>query len=193
MKFWTPYIILAVIFIISGIWLLEQMAQDDGAPKFARDNQAARGFTEFYEKLRRSVPKGEAEDGVIQLDLGSETLEEKLQALPSVAPEKARAPSSAKLDGRFRKGDTLKKKLSELASQQGVSVVWQLEKDFEVKASFQVKESLVDTAEKMTKAIASEFSTPIYVYFCPSQQTIVVTLKNTAFLYDNCQRSTEYR
>tara|TARA_R110002126_G_scaffold15570_3_gene63704 strand:- start:10359 stop:10934 length:576 start_codon:yes stop_codon:yes gene_type:complete len=150
-------------------------------------NTAAKGFSEFYSKIRGPATERDQSDFHISLPDTSGQLSRNLaQRGREVLPAPANWQGLI-TDRRFRAGDSLKTSLSNYARSEGVEIYWTLPRDYIVKQYFQTDTTLLGTVHEIGKAIAPDFAEPVLTYFCPNERAAVITDRLTPFLQENCQ------
>lgn len=151
-------------------------------------NRAAEGFTNFYGKIRSGAFGGGAKPSDFQITLPdtSDILPRQLQRRSDSVIPLALNWRGPVTDRRFRKGDTLKTRLTEFSRQEDVELFWTLPRDYIVKQYFQTDKSLLGTAHGVGISIASDFPNPVLVFFCPNARAIAITDKLSPYLQQNC-------
>ncbi|MBL4899757.1 MAG: TcpQ domain-containing protein, partial [Colwellia sp.] len=86
----------------------------------------------------------------------------------------------------FRKGQTLYQKLAEYAEQDGLQVIWWLNRDFIIKDAFRIEKNILKTAYQIGEAVAGHFPEGISSYFCYRQRTLVFINEAPDYLNDQC-------
>ncbi|MBV2128971.1 toxin co-regulated pilus biosynthesis Q family protein [Rheinheimera sp. SM2107] len=185
MGFWIRKIILLSIVAI-GAYLL--LSKSEMIFKGETVNTAARGFSEFYSKIRgNQAGSNEQSDYHITLPDTSGQLSRNLaQRGREVMPAAANWQGLV-TDRRFRAGDSLKNTLSQYARSEGVELYWTLPRDYVVKQYFQTDTTLLGTVQSIGKAIAPDFAEPVLTYFCPNERAAVITDRLTPYLQQHCQ------
>ena len=152
-------------------------------------NAAADGLSNFYAKIygdgiSKNGPK--IRNNVIFLPEPQGDLVQILQAREMmVRPYRANWQGST--DSRvFRKGQTLYQKLAEYAEQDGLEIIWWLNKDFIVKDPFRIKKNILKTAYLIGEAVSGHFPEGINSYFCYRQRTLVFVNEAPKYLIDEC-------
>jgi len=160
------------------------------APKPKSKNAAADGLSRFYANLHGS----DAKDGpvirnnIVYLPDPKGDLVEILEAKRLVTRPLRRNWKGTKDNRPFRKGDTLYQKLVEYAENDGLDVIWWLNRDFIVKDPFRIDKDIVETAFRLSQAIAGHFQDELVAYFCFQQRTLVLVDKEIPYLDDECER-----
>jgi hypothetical protein len=86
----------------------------------------------------------------------------------------------------FRLGETLFQKLSEYANDEGLEVIWWLNRDFLVKDPFRINKEIIKTAYQVGKAVEGHFREGIKVYFCNQQRALVLIDLDIPYLNEEC-------
>ena len=74
----------------------------------------------------------------------------------------------------FRTGETLNQKLDEYSAEEGIELLWWLNRDYVVKEPFRIKKDMLRTTFLVAKAIEGHFESGLSIFFCHQQRTIVV-------------------
>lgn len=191
--FWWRHIVLAASLIILAYLLINEDLVPL-VPSPAENNQAAKGFSDFYAKVRNSLDLEKDESRqkfVLNIPEPEQSLEEVLSARDTgdvSLPKRWRGRFQSR---RFRTGETLKSKLEEFAKEEGVTLLWWLPRDYVIKHPFQIEETVMGTAYKISKAIDSEFEKDLLVYFCPEQRALVMAQQANDMLRNRCQLTTK--
>ncbi|KKO45414.1 hypothetical protein WG68_10180 [Arsukibacterium ikkense] len=150
-------------------------------------NTAARGFTEFYSKIRGGQSGSQQSDFHITLPDTSGQLSRNLaQRGRDVLPAPANWQGLV-TDRRFRAGDSLKATLANHARNEGIELYWTLPRDYVIKQYFQTDSTLLGTVHDIAKSIAPDFAEPVVSFFCPNERAVVVTNRVTPYLQQHCQ------
>ena len=86
----------------------------------------------------------------------------------------------------FRKGQTLYQKLAEYAKQDGIEIIWWLNRDFIIKDPFRIEKNILKTAYQIGEAVAGHFPEGINSYFCYRQRTLVFINEAPKYLDEEC-------
>ncbi|MEW6989933.1 TcpQ domain-containing protein [Colwelliaceae bacterium 6441] len=153
-----------------------------------KKNAAAEGLSRFYANLHGSNDgKGpRIRNNIVYLPEPKGDLVELLEARRLVT-RPLRKNWQGTTDNRpFRIGQTLYQKLVEYAEEDGIEVIWWLDRDFIVKDPFRINKNIIDTAYWVGKAIGGHFQDGLSTYFCYQQRTIVLIEKELPYLDDEC-------
>jgi hypothetical protein len=184
MWFWLRTILILGLLLAGGYFLL---TKSELLIKKETMNTAARGFSEFYSKIRGNRPGIEQSDFHITLPDTSGLLSRDLaQRGRDVLPAPANWQGLI-TDRRFRAGDSLKTSLSNYARSEGIELYWTLPRDYLVKQYFQTDSTLLGTIFEVGNAIAPDFAEPVLTFFCPNQRAAVITNRLTPYLQEHCQ------
>ncbi len=159
------------------------------AVNIKQDNKAAEGLSRFYANLRgEDDSKGPVvRNNVVYLPEPKGDLVEILEAKRLTTRPLRRNWKGAADNRPFRKGQTLNQKLHEYAAEQGLEVIWWLNRDFMIKDPFRINSDIIDTAYRVGHAIGGHFQDGLKTYFCYQQRTIVLIEKDLAYLDEECQ------
>jgi hypothetical protein len=152
-------------------------------------NAAADGLSNFYAKIYgdgigKNGPK--IRNNIIFLPDPQGDLIQILQAREMMV-RPYRENWQGTTDSRvFRKGQTLYQKLAEYAEQDGLEIIWWLNKDFIVKDPFRIKKDILKTAYLIGEAVSGHFPEGISSYFCYRQRTLVFVNEAPKYLIDEC-------
>ncbi len=185
MWFWFRTILILGLLLLGGYILL---TKSELIIERETVNTAARGFTEFYSKIRGTQADRERKsDFHITLPDTSGQLSRNLaQRGREVLP----APASWQglvTDRRFRAGESLKTTLGNYARNEGIELYWTLPRDYIIKQYFQTDSTLLGTVHDIARSIAPDFAEPVVSFFCPNERAVVVTNRLTPYLQQNCQ------
>ncbi|MFT6267858.1 MAG: hypothetical protein ACJAVV_000663 [Alphaproteobacteria bacterium] len=89
----------------------------------------------------------------------------------------------------FSSQSTLMQEASAHIASEGFNLVWDLNQDFTVRHRYQSTATLVGMLEEIAAAIDSNFNQPIVVYFCTDKRALVITVRESEYLRNNCQKS----
>lgn len=202
MGFWLKHIILGLVIIGLGVVFL--IYQDDifgksssvKTTKAKQDaggstrNKAAEGLSRFYASINPEVDEQKGpvvKNHVVYLPEPSGNIDNILDDRSMVVrPIKERWKGST-TSRPFRKGDTLFQKLSEYANDEGIEILWRLNRDFVIKDSFRIEKSIIDTALQVGHAVSGHFENGVSVFFCNKQRAIIFISGNTEYLEKQCQ------
>lgn len=185
MWYWVRFLFILGLLLAAGYFLL---TKSDLIFKQETVNTAARGFSEFYSKIRgNQAGRNDQSDFHISLPDTSGQLSRNLaQRGREVLPAPANWQGLV-TDRRFREGESLKTTLSNYARSEGIELYWTLTRDYVIKQYFQTDTTLLGTVHNIGKAIAPDFAEPVLTYFCPKERAAVITNRLTPYLQQNCQ------
>lgn len=86
----------------------------------------------------------------------------------------------------FRTGHTLFQKLAEYAEQDGLEVIWWLNRDLIVKSPFRIDKNILDTARLIGRSMEGYFINGTSAYFCYRHRAIVLIEEPIEYLTDEC-------
>ncbi|WP_448211291.1 TcpQ domain-containing protein [Colwellia sp. MEBiC06753] len=158
--------------------------------KIVQKNKAAEGLSRFYANLQ-----GEDEDeegpkirnNVVFLDEPKGDLETLLQAKAMVTRPLKPNWQSDKVNRPFRQGFTLLQKLMEYAEDEGLEVIWRLNRDLIIKDPFRIDKDILQTAYQIGAGISGHFPEGVSVYFCYQQRAIVFNTGPNEYLDTECR------
>ena len=149
-------------------------------------NAAAEGLSKFYAKIYGDDSKRKVRNNIIFLPDPEGDLVNLLQAKEMMVRPFRKNWSGTKVSRTFRKGETLYQKITEYAADEGVDIIWWINKDFIVKDPFRINKNLLKTASQIGKGISGHFPEGINTYFCYRQRTIVFISEPPTYLNDEC-------
>lgn len=149
-------------------------------------NAAADGLSNFYAKIYGDKEDRKVKNNVIFLPDPEGDIVKILQAREMVVRPYRSSWSGTKASRSFRKGETLYQKLSEYSADDGLEVIWWVNKDFIVKDPFRIDKNILKTASKIGKAVAGHFPEGINSFFCYRQRTLVIISEPPEYLNDEC-------
>jgi hypothetical protein len=152
-------------------------------------NAAADGLSNFYAKIYgddigKSGPK--IRNNIIYLPDPQGDLAEILQARELVVRPYRENWQGTTTSRAFRKGQTLYQKLAEYAEQDGLQIIWWLNRDFIVKDVFRIEKNILKTAYQIGEAVSGHFPEGISSYFCYRQRTLVFVSEAPTYLNEEC-------
>jgi hypothetical protein len=152
-------------------------------------NAAADGLSNFYAKIYgdgidKRGPR--IRNNIIFLPEPKGDLVEILQAREMmVRPYRANWQGST-ASRPFRKGETLYQKLAEYAEQEGLEIIWWLNRDFIIKDAFRINKNILKTAYQVGEAVSGHFPEGINSFFCYRQRTLVFISEAPDYLIEEC-------
>ncbi len=190
--FWARYVGLALALIVIAAIVLNLQSFNIQGPKpegAKKSRSVSEGMTEFYAAYRMSSRKPYEEDigdFVMQLNTPSEPLDERLKNM-----ESSQKPTSSNWVGEhkyrsFRAGNTLRGAISDYAQNEGMQVIWELDKDFIIKNQFQMENTISGSLAKIASAIDGSFEGEVIAFICPKQRSLIITEQSSAYIRENC-------
>lgn len=140
------------------------------------NNAAAVGLSKFYANLYgdNDGKSPKIRNNIVYLPEPQGDIELLLQARAMVVrPYKDtwRGPIESR---RFSRGETLNQKLSEYADDDGLLLLWWINRDYVIKDPFRIKDDILKTTFKAAKAVEGHFDSGLAIFFCNNQRAIVV-------------------
>lgn len=150
-------------------------------------NAAAEGLSRFYANLHGDDEKGpKIRNNIVYLPDPKGDLEKILEARRLIT-RPLRSNWTGKTDNHpFRLGETLFQKMSEYSQDNGLEVIWWLNRDFLVKDAFRVNKGILKTAYQVGKAIEGHFENGLSIYFCNKHRAIVLIEYSIPYLANEC-------
>ncbi|WP_286269662.1 TcpQ domain-containing protein [Thalassotalea hakodatensis] len=206
MMFWLKNIVFALLLIGLAYYLIanqealfsqndeQEITSNDNAitekPKVSKKetNPAAEGLSRFYANLRGSEDEDQprVRNNIVYLPAHKGDIVDILEAKRLVTRPLRKNWKSTKLNRPFRPEHTLHQKLSEYAKEEGLEVIWWLDKDFIIKDPFRIDKDIVDTAYQVGLAINGHFQDGLSTYFCYQHRTLVLIEKHKSYLDEEC-------
>jgi len=151
-----------------------------------KSNAAADGLSNFYAKIYGSKKDRRIRNNIIYLPEPEGDLVKILQAREMVVRPYRKSWSGTTASRSFRKGETLYQKLYEYSADDGLEVIWWINRDFIVKDPFRIDKNILKTARQIGNAVAGHFPEGINSYFCYRQRTLVFVNEPLTYLNDEC-------
>lgn len=152
-------------------------------------NAAAEGLSNFYAKIYgdgidKNGPR--IRNNIIFLPEPKGDLVEILQAREMMVSPYRATWQGETASRAFRKGQTLYQKLAEYAEQEGLEIIWWLDRDFIIKDAFRINKNILKTAYQIGEAVAGHFPEGISSFFCYRQRTLVFINEAPEYLIEEC-------
>lgn len=206
MSFWVKNIIFGVVLVGLALYLLlnqdllfseDVVVQENGdsaqqeqkkKPIVHNKNAAADGLSKFYASINSSEDKDapKIRNNIVYLADPKGDLVKTLEARRMVVRALRKSWRGNKESRAFRLGQTLYQKLSEYAKNEGLEVIWWLNRDFLVKDPFRINTNIVKTAYKIGEAIEGHFINGVTSYFCHQQRVLVLIEEPLDYLNEEC-------
>jgi len=156
--------------------------------KIESKNAAAAGLSKFYASINsKGDGKGpRIKNGIVFLPDPAGDLDKIMIARRKVTRPLPKKWHGTKKSRAFRKGHTLYQKLTEYAKEDGLQVIWRLNRDLLVKDSFRIDKDILKIAHKIGLAINGYFPGGVSTYFCNKHRAIVLMEYSDKYLDKNC-------
>ena len=169
---------------------LTQLPQEESKSLRPKENKnsAAEGLSRFYANLHSDInEKGfKVRNNIVYLPKPDGDLVEILEAR-RLTTRPLRKNWTGKTDTHpFRLGETLFQKLSEYGQDNGLEIIWWLDRDFLVKDAFRVNKNIIKTSYQVGKAIEGHFENGLSIYFCNKHRAIVLIEYSIPYLANEC-------
>jgi len=140
------------------------------------ENAAAAGLSKFYANLYgdddSDGPK--IRNNIIYLPEPKGDLEKLLQAREMIV-RPYRKNWHGSIESRpFRKGETIYQKLSQYSTDDGIELIWWLNRDYIVKDPFRIEKNILKTAYQVGKAVEGHFESGLSIFFCYRHRAVVI-------------------
>lgn len=149
-------------------------------------NAAAEGLSNFYAKVYGDDSERKVRNNIIFLPEPEGDLVEILQAREIMVHPYRKTWTGTKESRAFRKGETLYQKISEYANNDGLEVIWWINKDFIVKDPFRINKDILKTASQIGRAVSGHFQEGLNTYFCYRQRTLVFINEPPTYIDGEC-------
>ncbi|WP_213610626.1 toxin co-regulated pilus biosynthesis Q family protein [Pseudoalteromonas sp.] len=185
MWFWIRYLLLALLLIGAAIYFLLNSASSLNYKQTT--NAAAEGFSRFYASIRNRINTDKNNNKfVIQLDKPDLSLDRALNQRSFVVKPMPLNWSGKTGPRRFQRDETLRTVLTQYADNEGVKLLWYLDKDYVVKDHFRIDGSFNSALYRVSRSINDDFENEVYAFFCPKQRAAVITELPSEFVRSNC-------
>jgi hypothetical protein len=184
---WVKYLIILFV-IAAGSVLLFQNHQQTARPDDSIEENLARFYKKFSFTSRDPI-KEQYGDSVILLEDVEASQTEQLVAIKSVEQPPAQEWSGQFKSRSFAQGTTIKTEAMKYAEQEGMQLIWDLNKDFVIRHRFSTENNLLGALDDLADAIDSSFVPEVNVYFCNTKRTIVISDKAGTYVTDYCVKS----
>lgn len=74
----------------------------------------------------------------------------------------------------FMADDTLKTNAERIAAEEDMELIWWLDKDYVVRAAFQVHANIIQTLDRLARSLNSQHPGNVQAYLCPRQRVILI-------------------
>lgn len=74
----------------------------------------------------------------------------------------------------FMADDTLKSNAERIAAEESMELIWWLNKDYVVRAAFQVHADIINTLDRLARSLNSQHPGNVQAYLCPRQRVILI-------------------
>lgn len=152
-------------------------------------NSAAAGLSKFYASINPDMSKKgpRIRKNVVYLPDPKGDLEKLLEARRKVTRPLKPSWQGSTDSRRFQVGQTLFQKISEYASNDGLEVIWWLNRDLVVKDAFRIKQNIIKTSLQLGKALNGHFIDGVSTYFCYKHRTLVFIDVPIPYLEQECK------
>lgn len=190
--FWAKHLGLALALIIMAAVVISLQNNRASAPKpegVKQKKTVSQGMTDFYAAHRLSSSKPFQEDlgdFVMEFNKEDEPLTSRLRKMESL-----QKPVSSNWVGEhkyrsFKAGNTLREAITSYAQNEGMQVIWELDKDFIIKHHFQMQNTVIGAFGQIANAVDASFDGDVLAYMCPKQRSLVITNKDSNYLRKHC-------
>jgi hypothetical protein len=154
----------------------------------ASKNAAAEGLSRFYAALNPDLAgKGpKIRNGVVYLPDPKGDLRTILEARRMVTRPLPKKWKGIKKSQAFREGHTLYQKLTEYAQEEGLEIIWRLNRDLLVKSPFRINKEITKMSLQIGQAVNGLFEGGVSTYFCYKHRAIVFIEYRDDYLDKEC-------
>ncbi|WDE04225.1 hypothetical protein SG34_023225 [Thalassomonas viridans] len=151
-------------------------------------NAAAEGLSRFYASINSDLGKKgpRIKNHVVYLPDPKGDIDKLLEARRLVTRPLRANWQGDKESRPFRVGQTVFQKLSEYAEDNGLQVIWWLNRDFLVKDPFRINKNIIDTAYQLGKGVEGHFENGVSTFFCYRHRTLVLIDLPTEYIKKEC-------
>ncbi|WDE13011.1 TcpQ domain-containing protein [Thalassomonas haliotis] len=151
-------------------------------------NAAAEGLSRFYASINSDLGKKgpRIKNHVVYLPEPKGDIDKLLEARRLVTRPLRANWQGDKESRPFRVGQTVFQKLSEYAEDNGLEVIWWLNRDFLVKDPFRINKNIIDTAYQLGKGVEGHFENGVSTFFCHRHRTLVLIDLPTDYIKKEC-------
>ena len=155
-------------------------------------NAAAAGLSKFYASINPdSNKKGpKIRRGVVYLPEPKGKIEKRLKIRRKVTRPLPKTWDGQQKSQSFRKGQTLYQKLYEYANDEGLDLMWELNRDLVVGDPFRINKSILRLSSQIGRALNGHFSGGVFTYFCNKERTIVLIEYPNKYMEHHCIKLT---
>jgi hypothetical protein len=138
-------------------------------------NAAADGLSRFYASINPDMSsKGpKVRNNIVFLPDPSGNLVKILEARKMVTRPYRKSWHGNVESRAFRTGQTILQKLTEYANQEGLEIIWWLNRDFIIKGPFRIEKNILETSFQLGRSVEGHFENGIKVFFCYRHRTLV--------------------
>ncbi|MCJ8274591.1 MAG: toxin co-regulated pilus biosynthesis Q family protein, partial [Psychrosphaera sp.] len=91
---------------------------------------------------------------------------------------------------RFRIGETIRAQLAAAAEEEGIALIWQLDRDYIIKHYFEVDSNLISALGTVASALDSDFEKDVFAFYCYRQRAVIITHEKSDYVNANCRLAT---
>lgn len=190
--FWARHIGLALALIVIAAIVISLQNTNISAPKpqgAGETKTVSQGMTDFYTQYRMSSSKpfeDDIGDFVMRLNVDERPLSDRLKSMESMQNTISNGWVGEHKYRSFKVGSTVREAITGFAQNEGMQLIWELDKDFIIKNQFQMDNTITGSLGKIASAIDSSFEGDVRAYLCPKQRSLVITEKSNSYLRSNC-------
>lgn len=139
-------------------------------------------ISRFFLGVKRTMwPEGNKKKSIINIDLGERSLldilDEKIRIEGDPVTLSWRGPIKSRW---FMADETLKSNAERLAAEENMELIWWLDKDYVVRAAFQVNSDVLNTLDRLARSLNSHHPGNVQAYLCPRQRVILIAGNGSA-------------
>jgi len=152
-------------------------------------NAAADGLSRFYASINPDMnSKGpKIRNNIVFLPDPSGNLIKILEARKMITRPYRKSWEGNTESRPFRKGHTILQKLTEYANNEGLEIIWWLNRDFVIKDPFRIEKNILETSFQLGRSVEGHFENGIKVFFCYRHRALVFIDEPIDYLTDECK------
>ncbi|MCO4321902.1 TcpQ domain-containing protein [Aliidiomarina quisquiliarum] len=187
-------VILLVLFAVVAIFLTLFMSDNSYLGSTDHDQETIAGtdshnygnlqgeISRFFSGIKRSSwPGARKGKSILANNLGQrpliEILDEKARLQDDPITLNWRGPVKVRW---FMADDTLKSNSERLAAEENMELIWWLDKDYVVRAPFQVNADLLQSLDRLARSLNSHHPGSPQAFLCPRQRAILIATSESA-------------
>lgn len=171
----------------------EEKAEEKNEAFSMTTSGAATGLSNFYGKVKEELLGNSKKMGdgfVIKVEPSIYTLDEQLQQRGEMVNPGSPQFTGEHISRRFRIGDTIREQLAAAAEEEGIELIWRLDRDYIIKHYFEVNSNLLSALGTVAAALDSDFDKDVFAFYCYKERAVIITHEKSDYVKTNCRRAT---